>query len=703
MIRCCIRNCDTDENVVNCTSVFFVSFPTDVSFRTEWLNILTVNDALFPGSEVTLSTKICSCHFADEAFGRHPVHGYRFLLPTAVPTIFPLSVPPESLLPHPVDDTNPLLQDFVDTSDLVDDESNLISAPDEMGIFQAGTDLSVPEEAAFVPNNGLLTPSEIELAQPTKAIGIEYADGKYYFLQSEDESDDELIERVSTLDCHSMQLPMKINREDNVSPLDEIEEEQLQEVEDVAEAENEFELVVSDNFSLEEAEEQLQQEDDCDRLFVEETPTEVGMDSLIEEGSVITTSEVTDADGQEYVLVKEEMHDESSQLMMEALDDESVIERDNITDYGTVEMLEDSFPSNSKEKRVDKHFCTYCNKGFPYESALKKHLFVHTGLKPHVCGTCGKSFSQKINLSIHLRKHTGEEPLKKYTCSVCGKKCIRLSELKIHLKTHWKKYPHACTLCTDRFADITNYYEHIKSQHKNEISLQESIDMIAQNENAELIVQGDDDTITVDDGLYRCTVCLKTFKTERLLKKHKRKMHPKVFVCASCPKQFLYKSLLDKHARVHTQEKPFKCPQCDTSFSQKVNLEVHLGKKHNIHVRNIQPRLFVCEYCNKSFDRPSTLQVHIRTHTKERPFGCMDCPKSFASNSALATHIKTNHRGESILLQSFQRNSAINAESIILEERSAPSDIVEEEEDEDVKFIQYSIQFVNTDGKEDFL
>lgn len=276
------------------------------------------------------------------------MHGYRFLLPTGVPTIFPLSVPSETLLPLPVDDANPLLQDFVDTSDLVDDESNLI--------FQAGTDLPiVPEEAEFVPSNGLLTPSESELARPTKAIGIEYADGKYYFLQSEDESDEELIERDSTVDCDSVRLPMKgeINREDNVSPLDDIEEEQLQEVEDVAEAENEFEMVVSDNFSLEEAEEQFQQQGDCDRLFVEETPTEVGTDSLIEESSVITTSEVTDADGPEYVLVKEEMHDENSQLMMEALDDESLIERDNITDYGTVEMLEDPFPSNSKETRVD--------------------------------------------------------------------------------------------------------------------------------------------------------------------------------------------------------------------------------------------------------------------------------------------------------------------------------------------------------------
>ncbi|XP_021699019.1 zinc finger protein 33A isoform X1 [Aedes aegypti] len=698
MTHCCIKYCDTDENVVNCTSVFFVSFPSDIILRLEWLNVLNQNDALLLDVEVTVATRICSCHFSEDAFGKHPVHGYRFLLPTAVPSIFPV---PEETEPHVTEDSNPepspLLHDFADASDLVDDESNLIQ-PSEI-IFPNDVTSDVSEFLPVPTNIMLNASSSNELHKPPKAIGIEYADGKYYFLQSEDESEDELIEQVSSLDGESVKLPVKdeIDQEGVISTLEDADTEEV-----LLSSENQFEMVISGEFDLkEELDPELQHEEDCDALFVEEAPTELGTDSLIEEASVITTSEAAEVAGPESLL--DVVEDESCQQMLDEVDDDSLIEKDSGTIYGSVEVLDENFPTISKEKRVDKHFCTYCNKGFQYESALKKHLLVHTGLKPHVCEDCGKSFSQKINLSIHRRMHTGEMPVKKYSCSVCDKKCIRLSELKIHLKTHWKKLPHACTLCTERFAEITNYYEHIKSQHKTEISLQEYIDMIAQNENAELIVQGDEETITVDDGLYRCMVCLKTFKTEKLLKKHKRKLHPKVFVCASCPKQFLYKSLLDKHARVHTQEKPFKCPQCNTSFSQKVNLEVHLGKKHNIHVRSVQPKMFICEYCQKSFDRPSTLQIHIRTHTKERPFACMECTKSFTSNSALAMHIKTNHRGESILLQSIQRHSAINAESIILEEQSTMSEIIEDVEDDDVKFIQYSIEFVNSDERRELL
>ncbi|XP_062550708.1 zinc finger protein 236-like isoform X2 [Armigeres subalbatus] len=670
-------------------------FPSDMTFRIEWMNILTANDALLNDTEVTINTRICSCHFADNAFGKHPIHGYRFLLPTAIPSIFPLPVASGPILPGSLDNPDPdaLLHSFASTNDLVDDESNL-AATSGLGIFpnDDGSDV-----AGFdpVPTDVLLGTAEIVKAnKPPKEIGIQYADGKYYFLQSEDESEDDLIEQSSTLGGESVKLPLLQNEtheEDDNSSQDAEGEA------DDAPFENQFEMVLSGDFDLkQEVEEMQQDEEDCDALFVEEAPTEVGTDSLIEEASMTNASEVVEAISPECIL-DEPLVGDTSPEVLEAEDDESIIENDIVTTYGPIEMLDESVATSRKDKRVDKHFCTYCNKGFQYESALKKHLLVHTGLKPHVCSDCGKSFSQKINLSVHRRMHTGEVAVKKYSCSVCNKKCIRLSELKTHMKSHWKKLPHVCTLCTERFADITNYYDHLKSEHKTEITTQESIDMIAQNENAELIVQGDDETLTDEDGMFRCTVCLKPFKTEKLLKKHKRKLHPKVFVCASCPKQFLYKSLLDKHARVHTQEKPFKCSHCDMSFSQKVNLEVHLGKKHNVHVRSAQPKLFICEYCTKSFDRPSTLQIHVRTHTKERPFCCRDCPKSFTSNSALATHIKANHRGESLLLH---RHSAAN-DSVILEEQSATSEITEEDDDDDdVKFVQYSIQFVDNGEKE---
>ena len=55
-------------------------------------------------------------------------------------------------------------------------------------------------------------------------------------------------------------------------------------------------------------------------------------------------------------------------------------------------------------------------------------------------------------------------------------------------------------------------------------------------------------------------------KTRILLKKH---------ICEICGKRMLKKSDLERHYRVHTGDRPFRCPACNRYFSQKHNLYLH--------------------------------------------------------------------------------------------------------------------------------
>lgn len=103
------------------------------------------------------------------------------------------------------------------------------------------------------------------------------------------------------------------------------------------------------------------------------------------------------------------------------------------------------------------------------------------------------------------------------------------------------------------------------------------------------------------------------------------------YVCSVCEKTFKRRKILRRHERFHTGEKPYSCSECLKTFALRKSLRRHM----RFHTGE---RPHTCTHCNKSFRLRDNLKAHLRFHTGEKPFKCTACGKMFRIMRNLEKH-----------------------------------------------------------------
>lgn len=138
------------------------------------------------------------------------------------------------------------------------------------------------------------------------------------------------------------------------------------------------------------------------------------------------------------------------------------------------------------------------------------------------------------------------------------------------------------------------------------------------------------------------------------------------FVCDLCPESETFRRDVDLKVHidsVHLGQASFACDHCESRFSQRRRLTLHLNSEHlqlrpcsHIKIRarvrttgalltvhsSVKP--FACDQCESRFKLKCYLKSHIRTvHSNERPYECEICAATFKLQRGLKVHKDSVH------------------------------------------------------------
>lgn len=110
-----------------------------------------------------------------------------------------------------------------------------------------------------------------------------------------------------------------------------------------------------------------------------------------------------------------------------------------------------------------------------------------------------------------------------------------------------------------------------------------------------------------------------------------RSERDQTFCCLyeGCLKSYRAREDAVSHVFKHLNIRPYRCSQCEMTFSGRGDMKYHLVT-HN--------KRFACDICTKVFATLPKLRVHSRIHTGDKPFVCDAC--GFRTN--LASTLKSH-------------------------------------------------------------
>ncbi|CDS42950.1 zinc finger protein [Echinococcus multilocularis] len=139
-------------------------------------------------------------------------------------------------------------------------------------------------------------------------------------------------------------------------------------------------------------------------------------------------------------------------------------------------------------------------------------------------------------------------------------------------------------------------------------------------------------------------------------------------VCDICGASFNRPSRLTIHQRIHTGERPFKCP-CGRSYIRRQHLARHaatcagtpttprrnksLSDKSSDHIE------YFCPKCNLGqFYKKKSVWAHVSIVHGDRRFKCIKCDAAFTTNSKLERHQKRHHDVKCQICNTMRMSSA---------------------------------------------